>query len=210
MADGKKETAVVVDENAELRATVAALASQVATLTKTQTQSGGITADQLETVMSKLIQVQADAQQAALREIAERDRRDDVNYPRVSVYSYPEGDRARPRPPFKCKMFWVGFDQDWDTTTAQEIELLNQMEPGEYTFRRIGGAPEKLHVHGERNASGALTKLDFMFASKEQRDTLPPMAWMLRDALGVKTAEQAEIDRLRAEIETLRLAKAVA
>jgi hypothetical protein len=209
VADAKKET-VAVDEAAELRAQLAALSAQVTALTKTQTQSGGITADQLEAVMSKLIAVQADAQNAALREIAERDQRDDVNYPRVSVYSYPEGDRARPRPQFKCRMFWVGFDMDWDTTTAEEIELLNLCEPGEYTFRRIGGGLEKLHVTGERNPSGKLTKLDFMFASKEQRDTLPPMAWMLRDALGVKTAEQAEIERLKAEVNKLRTAQAVA
>jgi len=205
-----KKEPVGVDENAELRAQLAALAKQVETLTKAQTVSGGITADQLEAVMSKLITVQADAQLAALREIAERDQRDDINYPRKSVYSYPEGDRARPRPQFKCRMFWVGFDMDWDTTTAEEIELLNQFEPGEYTFRRIGGALENLHVTGEKNASGALTKLDFMFASKEQRDTLPPMAWMLRDALGVKTAEQVEIERLKAEIAKLRPAQAVA
>jgi hypothetical protein len=154
--------------------------------------------------------VQADAQRDALREIAERDKRDDINYPRISVYSYPEGDREHPRQKFKCRMYWVGFDMDWDTTTAEEIELLNQFEPGDYTFRRIGGAPESLTVTGEKNASGVLTKLDFQFASKEQRDTLPPMAWMLRDALGVKTAEQVEIERLKAEIAKLRPAQAVA
>jgi len=206
----EKKEPVGVDETVELRAQLAALAKQVETLTKAQTSSGGITADQLEAVMSKLITVQADAQLAALREIAERDQRDDINYPRKSVYSYPEGDRERPRQKFKCRMYWVGFDLDHDTTTAEEIELLNQFEPGDYKFHRIGGAPEALTVSGEKNGSGKLTKLEFMFASKEQRDTLPPMLWMLRDALGVKTAEQVEIERLKAEIAKLRPAQEVA
>lgn len=209
MAESKNGIAVV-DESAALRAELAELRKTVTALTQTQTQSGGVSAEQLKEVMAGLITLQADAQKAALREIAERDQRDDINYPRMSVYSYPEGDRTRPRPPFKCRMYWVGFDVDHDTTTAHEIELFNQMEPGEYTFRRIGGALEKLHVAGERNASGTLTKLDFTFASKEQRDTLPPLAWMLRDALGMKTAEQVEIDRLRDEIKALTAVKAVA
>ena len=207
MAKEKVEDAQI-DATELLRAQVADLANQVAMLTKVQVVGGGVTAEQLEAVMGRLLSVQANAHAEAMKEIAERDRRDDVNYPRVSVFSYPEGDKANRRPDLKCRMFWCGADIDWDTTTAYEIELLNQFEPGEYTFKRIGGAPEKLSVDGEKNAAGKLSKLNFIFPTKEQRDTLPPMSWMLRDALGVKTPEQIEIDRLRAQIEEMRSAKA--
>jgi hypothetical protein len=208
MANEKTETKI--DETAELRAQVAALGKQVNALLSSQQSAGGITAEQLEAVMTRLVTVQSDAHAAAMKEIAERDHRDDVNYPRVSVYSYPEGDRKKPRPLFKCRMLWLGYELDWDTTTAAELEMLNAIEPGEYTFRRIGGAPEKLTVEGERNGSGVLSKLSFLFPTKEHRDTLPSMAWMLRDALGVKTSEQLEIDRLTAEVLKLRTAQAVA
>jgi hypothetical protein len=208
----KKETdTAVVDENADLRAQLAALAAQVTALTTAQASSGGISAAQLKDVMTDLIKVQSEAQLAAMREIAERDQRDDVNYPRHSVYAYPEGDKARPRPLFKCRIFWNGFDQDWDVTTADEIEMLNQVEPGEYTFRRVDGRTlEKLTVVGERNAAGNLSKLEFSFPVKENRDTLPSMASMLRDALGLKTPEQAEIERLKKELASLRVVQAVA
>ena len=199
------------DELQQLRAQLATLAAQVASMTQAQTQSGGITAEQLKTVMSDLVKVQADAHAQALREIAERDQRDDLNFPRISAYSYPEGDKARPRPALKCRMFWNGFDMDWDTTTAAELELLNRVEPGDYTFRRIDGTTrEKIQVFGERNASGQLSKLEFHFPTKEQRDTLPSMLSILRDIVGVQTPEQQEIERLKAELHRLRPVEAVA
>jgi hypothetical protein len=193
-----------VDETTALRAQIALLAEQVQAMQRAQTSGqsqGGISTAQFKDMMLELVRVQADAQKEALREIAERDKRDDINYPRISVFSYPEGDKARPRPLLKCKMRWAGAELDWDVTTAFEIECLNAIEPGEYTFYRLSGAPETLMVTGERNPTGKLTSLNFMFPAKEQRDTLPPMAKMLSDALGLKTPEQREIDTLRAALE---------
>jgi hypothetical protein len=150
---------VVVDENAELRATVAALASQVGTHEDADAERGHYGGP----ARSRDEQVDSGAgRRAAGRDCARLPNGTSATTSTIRVSAstaIPKGDRARQRPPFKCKMFWVGFDMDWDTTTAQEIELLNQMEPGDYTFRRIGGAPEELHVTGERNASGKLTKL---------------------------------------------------
>lgn len=209
IADPKDYVAKKDDETATLKAQVAALAEQVQALLATQRASGGITAEQLKDVMTEVVKVQAEAHSAAMREIAERDQRDDVNYPRISAFSYPEGDRKRPRPLLKCRMFWAGADIDWDTTTATELELLNAIEPGDFIFRRIGGAPENLTVTGERNASGKLTKLDFTFKTKEQRDTLPAMVSMLRDALGVKSPIEQEVEMLRAKLAALSLPQAV-
>lgn len=214
IADPKTYAAKKADGDTELeqlRAQLAQLSAQVTSLTSAQVQSGGITAAQLKEVMSELVKVQADAQLQAMREIAERDQRDDLNFPRVSVYSYPEGDKARPRPVFKCPVFWNGFDLDWDTTTAAELELINRLEPGDYTFRRIDGRTlEKVAIVGERNASGQLSKLSVDFPTKEHRDTLPSMLSMLMDIVGVKTPEQQEIERLRAELEQLRVKETVA
>jgi hypothetical protein len=179
-------------------------------LTQSQTHSGGITAEQLKEVMTGLVKVQADAHTAAMREIAERDQRDDLNYPRISVYSKPKGDKLDPRDPFKCRIFWNGFDMDWDTTTAYEIELLNRVEPGDYTFRRVDGQTrEKMTVNGERNALGQLSKLEFFFPTKENRDTLPSMASMLRDILHVGTPEQERIAELERQIAQLHAKETV-
>ncbi len=189
------------NETADLRAQLRALSAQVALMTTQQTQSGGISADQLKEVMSGLIAMQTEANLAAQREIAEREQREDINYPRISAFSHPEGDKKRPRDPFKCKMFQNGYDCDWDTTPVRELDLMNQLEPGEYTFFRIDGqTKEILTVTGERNATGKLTKLEMTFPTKENRETLPSMATILRQALGIQTPEQAEIARLKAQL----------
>ncbi len=203
MADEKAKLLMKEHDEPDLKAQVAALTAQVSALLSAQKQAGGITADQLTTVMKEMARVQADA-------MREANEPDDIDYPRISVYSKPKGDRDDPRPPFKCQMFWAGYDLEHDTTTAAEIDLLNLAEPGEYTFHRIGGALEKLTVRGERNANGTLTKLWFDFPTKEQRDTLPSVVSMLRDAFRVKTPEQVELERLRAEVEALRTKATVA
>ena len=210
IADPKTYAVTKEDDAAALKAQVAALTEQVQALAAVAQRpaGGGITAEQLEAVLTRITAAQADAQKAAALEIAEKERKEDLAFPRKSVFSYPEGDTKRPRQAFKCKMFWLGFDQDHDITTAYEIECLNQFEPGSYTFHRIGGQPEILHVEGEREASGKLRSLRFMFPTKEGRDTLPSMIQILRDALNLKTPEQMELDRLRAELEAMKAAQA--
>lgn len=198
-----KET---VSETQDLQAQVHALQATVEMLTSAMRQGsgGGITAEQLRDVMKEVVTVQADAHKAAMKEIAERDQRDDLNYPRKSVFSYPEGDKARPRPELKCPMLWVGGAIDYDTTTASEIEYLNQYEPGDYTFKRTDGVTtEKLTVTGERTAAGKVSKLSFAFPTKEQRDTLPTMVSILRDGLGIKSPMEDQIARLLAKVAAL-------
>jgi membrane-bound lytic murein transglycosylase len=200
-----KNYAVVKDDNDALRAQVALLTEQMQALAARAAQpAGGITADQFESMMLRITAAQADAHKQAALEISERERKEDLSFPRKSVFSYPEGDTKRPRQAFKCKMFWLGFDQDHDVTTAYEIECLNQFEPGSYTFHRIGGQPEVLTVDGDREPSGKLRSLKFMFPTKENRDTLPSMIQILRDALGLKTPEQIELDKLRAELAAMK------
>src|SRR3990167_531162 len=122
--------------------------------------------------------------------------------PCISAFSYPEGDLARPRPELRCKMFWVGHPLSLDCVTAKEIELLNQMEPGEYQITKTDGSSFKLTVVGEHNAAGNLAKLEFQFPVRgEHKYNVPSMAAMLAEALHqedpVLAEAQAEITRLR-------------
>jgi hypothetical protein len=104
-------------------------------------------------------------------------------------------------------MFWLGYPMDWDTTTDEEINLLNMAEPGEFTFVRTDGkTPETLTITGERESRGQDFRLLFSFPVKENRDTLPSTTAMLRSAFKVKSPEQLELERLRAEVEALRQA----
>lgn len=187
------------DENDELQEQIADLKETVQLLLKAQATKGqaGIPADQFEAAMLRIAEVSAQAQERA-------NNPSNKTHPGISVFSYPEGDRARPRA-MKCPMSWIGTRMDVDTTTAEEIELLNLAEPGEYTFVATDGKRERLAVEGDRDAAGQITRMLFKFdASKERRPFLPGIVPMLRTALQVKTPEQVQLDALTKELETLR------
>ncbi len=188
------------DDGDELREQIETLQAQVGALLEAQkgTSGGGITEDRLEKMLLRIADVTAAAQERAANP-------SNKTHPAISVYSYPEGDRERRRPDLKCPMFWCGYPIDWDTTTAEEVELLNQAEVGTFTFKRTDRkTPETLTVTGDRDAKGNLSRLLFTFPVAEQRATLPPMAMMLRDAFGVKSPEEIELDKLRAEVASLK------
>lgn len=171
------------------------LQAQVQTLLAMQ--SGGISEERLERILSRVAQMSADAQERAVNP-------SNKTHPGISVYSYPEGDRARPRPDLKCKMFWCGYPIDKDTSTAEEIELLNQAVPGKFSFKRTDRTTDDLTVTGESDAAGNLSRLLFTFEAKERRDSLPPMSDLLRSAYGIKSAEEIELEALRAEVARLK------
>lgn len=190
------------DDGDDLKAQVLALQEQVQALVKMQTSSGGLSEDKLEAIMLRVAQASADAAERAANP-------SNKTHPGISVYSYPEGDRARPRA-LKCPMTWAGYDLGIDTTTAEEIELLNVAVPGVYTFQRTDKSFETLTVTGTTDAGGTITKLSFSFLVKDNRETLPDNATMLRQAFGVKTAEQIELEKLRAELAAMRTQAVVA
>lgn len=198
MDDPKKRAkALETDEPDDLALQVAALQATVEALLKEKTQSGGISEEKLELILGRVAQMSADAAERAANP-------SNKSHPGISVYSYPEGDRARPRPDFKCLMFWAGYPMGTDTTTAEEIELLNQAVPGVFTITRTDGSPMQLTVEGTADAAGNLSRLEFVFATKENRETLPSLTGMLRQAYKIKTPEQLELERLRKEVEELR------
>lgn len=195
-----------VDEDGDtddLRAQLAAMQQQIAALLQAQTPAGGIGEDKLEAILLRVAQMSADAQERAANP-------SNKVHPGKSVYSYPEGDVARPRPDLKCRMFWAGYPVDKDILTAAEIELLNQAEPGAYDFKRTDRRIEAggLIVTGDRSANGTWSRLLFDFQTKEGRETLPSMEDMLRSAFKVKSPEELEMERLRAEVAALREAVA--
>jgi len=196
--DPKKRTkAVIEDEPDDLALQVAQLQATVEALLKDKTQSGGISEDRLEAILGRVAQMSADAAERAANP-------SNKTHPGISVYSNPEGERANPRPPLKCQMFWAGYLIDTDTTTAEEIDLFNQAKPGLFTVTRTDGSPLQLEVSGTSDAAGNLSRLEFMFPTKENRETLPSMTGMLRQAYKIKTPEQLELERLRKEVEELR------
>lgn len=141
---------------------------------------------------------------------ARLEKKENTEHPQISVYSYPEGNIAHPKPHLACPTYWINSDESEDVLTPQEILLMNEVPPGDYAFHRLGdraGFPSgKLAVKGERGNNGALNKKSFIFdCDRDAVKLLPDRVSMLRDALGKGTREQ----ELLAEIAALKAAQAV-
>lgn len=158
--------------------------------------------DRLEKILLRVAQMSADAHERAANP-------SNKTYPAISVFSRPKGDRDDPRAPLKCEMFWVGYPVDTDTTTDEEINLLNVAEPGTFQFTRTDRTTDTLTVIGERAPDGRIAKLLFSFPTRENRETLPSMSDLLRTAFNVKSAEQLELEALRAEVARLKASEMV-
>lgn len=141
---------------------------------------------------TKITEADAEAARQAAADRQERENeKNDKPHPHISVYSYPEGDIARPRPALKCAILWRDVEQNRDQLTAQEIELLNQLEPGVYIQQRPDGSRLKIEVVGERDeVTNKLTKLNVRFdMGKGLRTSLHSMVFMLQAMIAQHAAE---------------------
>lgn len=116
-------------------------------------------------------------------------RPENERHPGKSVFSYPEGDVARPRPALKCQMFWLNEPVDTDTTTAKEIELLNQLERGRYKLERPDGSLLRVDVITEQDdLTGKLGKLTVSFDTRNNgHRNLPSRVFMLQECIKQQT-----------------------
>lgn len=203
IADPKKYAVTKADDEDEddltLQEKFDALQAQVQALIAAKSTPDD---DRLEKILLRVAQMSADAHERAANP-------SNKTHPGISVFSYPEGDRARPRPELKCEMFWVGYPLSLDDTTAAELELLNQAEPGIYQFQRHNHkthspSVDKLTITGDTDANGTLTRLVFQFDTKIKENCDTAQLDILRTAFGIKSPEQIELDALRAEVARMR------
>jgi hypothetical protein len=101
-------------------------------------------------------------------------------HPHKSAFSHPDGDIAHPRPTMRCETSWYGHKVTEDGThTYQEMELLNQIEPGDYLCARPDGALLPVHVVGEYHPqTRALTKISVEFAPEDGRNVPSMVTWL--------------------------------
>jgi hypothetical protein len=174
-------------------AQMAAMQAETARLLLEMKQgSGGGNAD----VIAKLLEQQS--------QLLVKTKPENTDHPGISVFSYPEGDLKRPKPVLKCKFFWCGHEESADQLTPEEIDLRNQLEPGEYKVTKANGVEIKFTVTPKYTDAGRLEEMAVSYPCKkgEQRtDHMSNVAY-LRQVLGerVPSLEElmAENARLRA------------
>jgi hypothetical protein len=165
-----------------------------------QPSTGGMTAEQLAEILHATGLSTANAMQKALKP-------ENAFHPGVSVYSYPEGDRDRPRPALRCAMSWVGHPIDSGNEGNEhwyELELLNQMEPGAYTVHKTDQSEVQLTVTGIKAPDGTLERMDFTFpVGGMEKYNVAPKPVMLLEALGM-TYMEAMTKYLQVQIEDVK------
>lgn len=136
----------------------------------------GLTADALRSILSETAKVSAESMQKSLKP-------ENTQHPGISAFSYPEGDKARPRPVLPFELWWAGYPihRDLDVQHWYELEQYAKLRPGTFTVTRSDGSPMKVEIVGQKNGSGELTRLDVTFPdeSKEERKMLrcPAPVW---------------------------------
>ena len=105
--------------------------------------------------------------------------------PMISVFN-PKGETQYPRPKPRC-IFLMGpypiaEPSNYDTATWTEIELLNQLRPGDYLVTKADGTDVKLTVKVEYESNGVTpfkTTLLMPIADDDQKANWPPLVQLL-------------------------------
>jgi hypothetical protein len=188
----------VDDDEDDVQTQLANLQAQVQALLQAQTtSSSGLSEDRLEKILLKVAETTAAANERAANP-------SNKVHPHISVYSYPEGDIARPKPKLACETLWVGYPEMEDNLTPEEILLLNEIQPGDYMFTRADLSRTPMSVVGDVDNAGRLSRKSITFACRgEWSLNLPSKVDQLRSAMGKLTREQ-ELERdlaaLRAQL----------
>lgn len=100
--------------------------------------------------------------------------------PQVSVYSYPEGELARPKPKLKFHVYLgsypLGDPGDNRTLTPAEVEALNTLTPGFYRIRKMDRSEHVIEIRGQVNAKQELERVWILLPDGDaQKNTYPPL-----------------------------------
>lgn len=108
----------------------------------------------------------------------------EANYPAISAFN-PTCDKANPRPELHGDIYWAGYLLRGDELVREEIELLNQVQPGSYRMRDRGGNDQPFIVRDLDPTVRGSRRLLVLFpcTDTDQRHNLPTMVEMLTQVL---------------------------
>jgi hypothetical protein len=134
-------------------------------------QEQGISAETLKAILAN----NSTATMKALRP-------ENQDVPKISVFN-AKGDRDYPREKLLTHEFYYisqPIHKMVDTHMVRELELANQVVPGEYSVILKDGGLKTVTVTAERNAKQELTKVTVNFpVSREEKWSVPPMLVVL-------------------------------
>lgn len=119
-------------------------------------QSNSLTPDVLAEIMGKTAEMSAEAMRRSLKP-------ENTHAPGISVFSYPEGDRDKPKPTLPFELYWIGsypVHKDESAHTWYELEAFATLKPGTFTCSKVDGAGTvRVEIKGEYGPEGEIAKL---------------------------------------------------
>lgn len=142
----------------------------------------------------------ADAQTATAKAMQKAMRPENETHPGVSAFSYPEGDRAKPKPALPFAFSYNGYPVSKfpETQHWRELELMAQVTPGTYTVLRKDGSVMTVEVSAEKDANGAITALDLHFpVSRDDKPLVPPQMVVLYQIVKPGSPRQTFVESMQ-------------
>jgi hypothetical protein len=112
----------------------------------------------------------------------QKQRPENVAHPDVSVRN-PLGQRDNPNPAFPCKDVWFGgFPVHHEQCTREELELLRQIRPGEYTVTRVDDLVERVPVGFITDDTGKVSRINIgIKTGDEHKNAWPSLTRVLTE-----------------------------
>lgn len=137
--------------------------------------------------MEALREVLANTSQATATAMQKAMRPENTDHPGISAFSYPEGDRERPRAtilPHDVWYFRFPMHMFPETEHWRELELAAQVKPGNYTILRKDESTMQVEVTATRNGDGKINKIEIGLPagagiSREDKWLVPPKTVVL-------------------------------
>lgn len=142
----------------------------------------------------------AEAQSATAKAMQKAMKPENDTHPDKSVFNYPEGNVARPKPTLPFAFLYNGYPihKFPETQHWRELELAAQVQPGTYTVLRKDASQMKVEVTADRDADGNITKIDVHFPiSREEKALVPPQAVVLYQIVHPENPRKAFVESMQ-------------
>lgn len=124
---------------------------------------------------------------------------ENAEHPHISVYSYPEGDLARPKPKLARTTYFCGAEEQEDRLTPAEIDAYNLLaQPYECRGGSWRAVIKKPSAVGARETLEVYVPIN----TTDQRMVLPSLLLILSELRGGPKSD--DVFMLMAQIETLK------
>lgn len=150
---------------------------------------------QVMAILAGILKENAGVQKEQLKQTK---RRSNTVGPMRSPYNL-RGDKDYPMPPLKCAVHYqFSMSAELHSLDREEVELMNRVEPGQYTIEMADGQPQVLFVVGRMNdLTGQMDEMQFRgpkdekgnysgLFTEDRKGRFPSTKSILRQILGDK------------------------